>query len=78
MYVKSTNLEEYLGVKVFRFGLAEEKDQVGQVTGLAWTQVGGELLTIEATTVPGKGGLIKRFLRGCNVRVNFRCINCCS
>ena len=49
------SLERYLGVRRFRFGLAEENDQVGQVTGLAWTEVGGELLTIEATVVPGKG-----------------------
>ncbi len=49
------NIEKYLGVKRFRFGLAEEEDQVGQVTGLAWTEVGGELLTIEAQIVPGKG-----------------------
>jgi len=56
--VTPKNLERYLGVKRFRFGLAEEKDQVGQVTGLAWTEVGGELLTIEAALVPGKGKLI--------------------
>jgi ATP-dependent Lon protease len=56
--VSSKNLEKYLGVKRFRFGLAEEHDQVGQVTGLAWTEVGGELLTIEAALVPGKGKLI--------------------
>ncbi len=53
------DLESYLGVAKFRFGLAEQEDQVGQVTGLAWTQVGGELLTIETVVVPGKGQLIK-------------------
>ncbi|MFV2060872.1 MAG: endopeptidase La [Gammaproteobacteria bacterium] len=53
--VSSENLEDYLGVKRFRFGLAEEKDQVGHVTGLAWTEVGGELLTIETVVMPGKG-----------------------
>ncbi|MGI9211547.1 MAG: endopeptidase La [Methylococcaceae bacterium] len=49
------NLEDYLGVKKYRYGRAEEKDQVGQVTGLAWTEVGGELLTIEAVFMPGTG-----------------------
>ena len=49
------SLEKYLGVKRFRYGLAEDNDQIGQVTGLAWTEVGGELLTIEAVVVPGKG-----------------------
>ena len=49
------SMEKYLGVRRFRFGKAEDKDQVGQVTGLAWTEVGGELLTIEAAVVPGKG-----------------------
>jgi len=48
-------LEDFLGVRRFDYGKAEESDQIGQVTGLAWTQVGGDLLTIEATTVPGKG-----------------------
>jgi len=57
--VASDSLEHYLGVKKFRYGQAELEDQVGQVTGLAWTQVGGELLTIEAVVVPGKGQLIK-------------------
>jgi ATP-dependent Lon protease len=52
------NVDKYLGVKRFRYGLADEHDQVGQVTGLAWTEVGGELLTIESTTVPGKGKMI--------------------
>ena len=51
------SIEKYLGVRRFRFGKAEENDQVGQVTGLAWTEVGGELLTIEAAVVPGKGKL---------------------
>ncbi len=53
--ISQRNLEKYLGVKKFRYGTAEDYDQVGQVTGLAWTEVGGELLTIEATAVPGKG-----------------------
>lgn len=55
MNVTVSNLEKYLGVKKFRYGLAEEFDQIGQVTGLAWTSVGGELLTIEASIMPGKG-----------------------
>jgi ATP-dependent Lon protease len=53
--VGSDNLGNYLGVRRFRYGLAEETDQVGQVTGLAWTEVGGELLSIETVVVPGKG-----------------------
>ncbi|MBS3952305.1 MAG: endopeptidase La [Methylomicrobium sp.] len=53
--VTSKNLEKYLGVKRFNYGLAEEQDQIGQVTGLAWTEVGGELLTIETAVIPGKG-----------------------
>ncbi len=57
--VDAGNLEHFLGVRKYRYGLAEAQDQVGQVTGLAWTSVGGELLTIEAVVVPGKGQLIK-------------------
>ncbi len=53
--VNAQNLDDYLGVQKFRFGRAEDKNQIGQVTGLAWTSVGGELLTIEAALVPGKG-----------------------
>jgi len=57
--VASEQLEHLLGVRKFRYGLAEQQDQIGQVTGLAWTQVGGELLTIESVVIPGKGQLIK-------------------
>jgi len=53
--VTSRNLEKYLGVRRFSFGIAEMNNQVGQVTGLAWTEVGGELLTIEAVSLPGRG-----------------------
>jgi ATP-dependent Lon protease len=53
--VSSSNLEKYLGVRQFHFGLAEKSDAIGCVTGLAWTSVGGELLTIEASAMPGKG-----------------------
>jgi ATP-dependent Lon protease len=55
--VREDNLGEYLGVRRFRYGMSEEEDQIGAVTGLAWTEVGGELLTIEAVTVPGKGNI---------------------
>ena len=53
--VNAANLDEYLGVEKHKYGLAEETDQVGVVTGLAWTSVGGELLNIEALRLPGKG-----------------------
>jgi ATP-dependent Lon protease len=53
--VSARNLDKYLGVRRYSFGMAEKKNQVGQVNGLAWTEVGGELLTIEAATMPGKG-----------------------
>jgi ATP-dependent Lon protease len=55
--VTPKSMEKYLGVRRFRYGKAEDNDQVGQVTGLAWTEVGGELLTIEGAVVPGKGKL---------------------
>jgi ATP-dependent Lon protease len=51
------SLEKYLGVRRYRYGVAEQANQIGQVTGLAWTEVGGELLTVEAVIVPGKGKL---------------------
>ncbi len=53
--VTAKNLDKFLGVRKYTFGIAEKKNQVGQVTGLAWTEVGGELLTIEAVVMPGKG-----------------------
>ncbi len=57
VHVTPRGLGKYLGVRRFRYGRAEEKDQVGQVTGLAWTEVGGELLTIESAVMAGKGKL---------------------
>ena len=57
VYVTAENIGDYLGVTRHRYGRAEKENQIGQVTGLAWTQVGGELLTIESTVVPGKGKL---------------------
>ncbi|MEG8066658.1 endopeptidase La [Xanthomonas hortorum pv. gardneri] len=56
--VNSKNLDKYLGVRRFDFGRAEEENEIGLVTGLAWTEVGGELLQVESTLVPGKGNLI--------------------
>jgi ATP-dependent Lon protease len=53
--VNARNLDKYLGVRRYSFGMAEKENQVGQVTGLAWTEVGGELLTIESAVMPGKG-----------------------
>jgi ATP-dependent Lon protease len=53
------NLDKFLGVRRYTFGMAEKEPQVGQVTGLAWTEVGGELLTIEAAVMPGKGNTIR-------------------
>ncbi|SDC58969.1 ATP-dependent proteinase. Serine peptidase. MEROPS family S16 [Sphingomonas sp. YR710] len=55
--VSPDNLADFAGVRKFRYGVGEEEDQIGAVTGLAWTEVGGELLTIEAVTVPGKGAV---------------------
>src|SRR5690606_26607089 len=56
--VNSRNLDKYLGVRRYTYRVAEEKDQIGEVTGVAWTEVGGELLTIEAVVLPGKGKTI--------------------
>ena len=55
--VTSKNLDDFLGVRRFRYGVADEHNEIGQVTGLAWTEVGGELLRIEASLMPGKGRL---------------------
>jgi ATP-dependent Lon protease len=57
--VTEDNLNDFLGVRKFDFGRAEKKNQVGQVVGLAWTEVGGDLLTIEAAVMPGKGNIIR-------------------
>jgi ATP-dependent Lon protease len=55
--VTGDNLDDYLGVRRYTFGMAEKENQIGQVTGLAWTEVGGDLLTIEVVDMPGKGGI---------------------
>jgi ATP-dependent Lon protease len=57
VHITSANLGEFAGTRKFRFGMGEEEDQIGAVTGLAWTEVGGDLLTIESVTVPGKGAI---------------------
>jgi ATP-dependent Lon protease len=57
--ITNKNLEKYSGVRKFKYGIAEKDNAVGQVTGLAWTEVGGELLTIEASHIDGKGRIIK-------------------
>ena len=57
--VNAKNLDKFLGVRRYSFGMAEKENQVGQVTGLAWTEVGGELLTIECANMPGKGNIIR-------------------
>jgi len=57
--VTSKNLDKFLGVRRYDFGVAEKENQIGQVVGLAWTEVGGDLLTIEAVQMPGKGGVIR-------------------
>ncbi|WAW11273.1 endopeptidase La [Oxalobacter vibrioformis] len=57
--VTPRNIDKFLGVRQFDFGVAEKENQVGQVSGLAWTEFGGEMLTIEAVTVPGKGNIIR-------------------
>ncbi|GAA0218195.1 endopeptidase La [Castellaniella daejeonensis] len=57
--VNAANLSDFLGVRRFNFGVAEKEDKVGQVTGLAWTEVGGDLLTIEAADMPGKGVVLR-------------------
>ncbi len=56
--VNAKNLDKFLGVRKYSFGMAEKENQVGQVTGLAWTEVGGELLTVEAVQLPGKGKVL--------------------
>jgi ATP-dependent Lon protease len=57
LVIDSSNLSDFLGIRKFTYGLAEKTNQVGQVAGLAWTEVGGDLLTVEAVALPGKGGV---------------------
>ena len=62
--VTPKNLNEFLGVRKFTYGRAEQHNQIGQVVGLAWTEVGGDLLTIEAVTMPGKGNILRTGMLG--------------
>src|SRR5690606_6902900 len=62
--VTSENLADFLGVRRYSFGMAEKENKVGQVTGLAWTEVGGDLLTIEVADMPGKGVVTRTGLLG--------------
>src|SRR5690606_37435515 len=57
--ITSENLADFLGVRRFNYGMAEKENKIGQVTGLAWTEVGGDLLTIEVADMPGKGNVIR-------------------
>src|SRR5690606_6410104 len=57
--VTTENLSDFLGVRKYSFGVAEKENKVGQVTGLAWTEVGGDLLTIEVADMPGKGVVLR-------------------
>src|SRR5690606_11930958 len=57
--VTAENLSDYLGVRRYSFGMAEKENKVGQATGLAWTEVGGDLLTIEVADMPGKGVVLR-------------------
>jgi ATP-dependent Lon protease len=56
--LSASNVESFLGIPRFRYGLAEKEDEIGVATGLAWTDTGGDVLTVEATVMKGKGGLI--------------------
>lgn len=82
--VNDENIEDFLGVPKYRYGEAEEKDQVGVVTGLAWTEIGGELLTIEGVMMPGKGKMtvtgnlrdvMKESIQAANAYVRSRAID---
>ena len=64
MKVTAKNLGDFLGVRKFTYGRAEQNNQIGQVVGLAWTEVGGDLLTIEAAAMPGKGNILRTGMLG--------------